>query len=65
MKKNIPVLLLLFIGLVAVQAQKIDFYDAYVSNRMDLWKYHMDKMEKEYETDKSYDVLLELTIVQY
>ncbi len=63
--KNILFYLLLFLGFVAVQAQDIDFYEAYVSNRMDLWKYHMDRMEKEYERDQSYDVLLDLTVAQY
>jgi tetratricopeptide (TPR) repeat protein len=65
MKKNIFFFLLLFFGLVVAQAQNHNFYDAYVSNRMDLWKYQMDRMEKDYATDQSYDVLFDLTVAHY
>ena len=57
--------LFLIIGLAAAQGQNKDFYDAYVSNRMDLWKSHMDRMEMEYSGDQNYEVLLDLTVAQY
>ncbi len=57
--------LILIISLASAQGQNSTFYDAYVSNRMDLWKTHMDGMEKQYESDQNYEVLFDLTVAQY
>lgn len=63
--KTLLIYLFLIIGLAAAQGQNKDFYDAYILNRMDLWKSHMDRIEKEYSRNQNDEVLLDLTVAQY
>lgn len=65
MRKNILFHLILFIALSSAQGQNSDFYEAYISNRMDLWKIHMDRMEREYSENQGYEDLLDITVAQY
>jgi len=65
MKRTLLFTFILFIATSAADAQNKDFYDAYVGNRMDIWKTQMDKLEMAGRGIQSYDDLLDLTVAQY
>jgi len=65
MKKIILIQFFLFSVFAMTQGQSSEFYNAYLSGEMDIWKRTMDDMEKRYNSNQSYDLLYDLTIAQY
>lgn len=65
MRNKMILLLILSSFFLGLNGQNVKFYDAYISDQMDLWKIEMDKMEQEYHEEKNMDILFDLTIAQY
>lgn len=63
--KHLLFLMILCYSFVGIKAQNTIFYDAYITNRMDLWKIEMDKMELECQAENDMDMIFDLTLAQY
>lgn len=50
---------------IGINGQNAKFYEAYVSNQMDIWKIEMDRMEQEYQAGNNMEMIFDLTIAQY
>jgi len=65
MKKWMMVGLILWVAGVQAQEYQSQIYQFYLDGRMDRWKSVMDRMNAEYESTASMELLYELTEAQY